>query len=86
MIDIKRRLVEQHPDNKLLRDYDPTRFMPGRELVVLLTLVQLQKDGLAEATPPRDTSGSLVWVPTLVAEERGRLEGPLARQKLLQLT
>ena len=61
LIDIKRRLVEQHPDNELLRDYDPTRAMPGRELVMLFQLVQLLKDGLAEATPPRGTSDSLVW-------------------------
>ena len=73
LIDIKRRLVEQHPDNELLRDYDPTRAMPGRELFALFSLVQLQKDGLAEATPPRDTSGSLVWFPTRALAREMRL-------------
>ena len=73
LIDIKRRLVEQHPDNELLRDYDPTRAMPGRELFALFSLVHLQKDGLAEATPPRDTSGSLVWFPTRALAREMRL-------------
>lgn len=40
LIDIKRRLVEQHPNDVLLRDYDPTRAMPGRELLALFALVQ----------------------------------------------
>ena len=64
LIDIKSHLVEQHPDNVLLLDYDPTRAMPRRELVMLFQMVQLQKDGLAKATPPRDTSDDLVWSAT----------------------
>ena len=62
-MDSKRRLVEQHPNNVLLRDYDPTRAMPGRELIALFASAQLEKGGLAEARPPRDTGDSLVWCP-----------------------
>ena len=61
LIDIKSHMVERHPDNVLQLDHDPTRAVPGRELVMLFQLVQLQKDGLAEALPPRGTSDSLVW-------------------------